>query len=172
MADNGSFCGVKRCTAECFGRTPNTEKTKVLPYMSTSIRQNVTSPVLIVEDEFIIASYLRDALHDIGFSNVDITCDSRQAVKMAAEKKPALLLMDVNLGPGRDGIEVFERIRKHGNPHAIFVTSYTDSSTYRRIKKVAPTAPILSKPVTPHLLESTIAQVFANSISESPGRSR
>ena len=55
------------------------------------------SKIMIVEDESIIAEDLADSLENMGYIVVDIVPSGEEAILMAAEKQPHLILMDVML---------------------------------------------------------------------------
>ena len=65
--------------------------------------------VLIVEDSQYLAESLVDMLEITGYKPI-VAPTGRQAVEMAAEHEPALILLDIRL-PDIDGYEVFRRIR-------------------------------------------------------------
>jgi len=59
--------------------------------------------ILIVEDDQMILKLLRDILHVYGYETVEAT-DGKQGVAIAREKKPDLILMDIQM-PVMDGLE-------------------------------------------------------------------
>ncbi len=113
--------------------------------------------VLVVEDDTLIAWTLQAILEEMGHEVVDLASSGERAVKAAAELKPHLILMDINLGAGITGIEAAERVLKEAQPEIIFVSAYGDPDTKARIDYVAPGAPLLSKPVDVELLERAIS---------------
>ncbi len=70
--------------------------------------------ILIVEDDPDIARFLEMNLRMEGYE-VGIATDGEHALARAAEMRPDLVLLDVLLPPGIDGLEVARRIRR--DPH-------------------------------------------------------
>ncbi len=62
--------------------------------------------VLIIEDETLIRMFVRDLLEEAGFDCVE-AADAAEALGVLEERNgwtPAILVTDLNLGPGLDGI--------------------------------------------------------------------
>jgi CheY-like chemotaxis protein len=78
--------------------------------------------------------------------------------------QPDVVLMDVCLEGGREGIEAARWLREACEVPIIFVTGYTDRNTIERIHEVVPGAPVLSKPVYRDRLADAVAEV-----SKEPG---
>ena len=116
--------------------------------------------IVIIEDEFFVAWNLQTMLEDLGFDLCEIASNAESGVDCAIKQVAELLLVDVNLGRGPDGIEAVRRIRECCEVAAIFITAYTDEGNLSRIRQVAPEAPVLSKPVSSDLLLSTIKRLF------------
>ena len=61
-----------------------------------------------------------------------------EAVEKVLICHPDIILMDIMLGSGIDGIETSERIHEKVDVPIIFITASTDTATLRRAKKTAP----------------------------------
>lgn len=101
---------------------------------------------LIVEDETLFAIGLEADMHELGFDVCDLAANGYQAFEYAMRNKPDVILMDVCLEGGREGIEVARRLNRVCNAPIVFVTGYTDRDTIERIHQQVPGAPILPKP--------------------------
>jgi CheY-like chemotaxis protein len=112
---------------------------------------------LIVDDEFWIAMGLEAEMHTLGFDICDLAADGQQAFLRAMEDQPDVVLMDVNLEGGREGIEAGRWLRQVCDVPIIFITGYTDRDTVERIHKQVPGAPVLQKPVLLNRLADAIA---------------
>jgi DNA-binding response OmpR family regulator len=116
---------------------------------------------LIVEDEYLIAHDLEAAMHDLGFEDCAVAPNSRQAHTLSMSEAPDIVVVDVCLEGGREGIELGRWLRQIFQVPVVFVTSYSDDDTVARIRQCVPGAPILPKPVYPERLADAIAQANA-----------
>ncbi|QQR88054.1 MAG: response regulator [Flavobacteriales bacterium] len=116
--------------------------------------------ILIVEDEPLIAEDLRAHLEELGYE-VCAACDNAlDAMSEIGSRKPDLLLLDINLGDGADGVQLAERVKaKHGVPF-IFVTSHSDKATLERVKPLRP-AGFIIKPFDENDLRTQIELALA-----------
>lgn len=105
------------------------------------------APILIVEDEVMIAWMLQTLLEEAGFDAVVIASDGDSALAEAARLRPALLISDINLGAGIDGVEVATRIAGGAGTPVLFVSAHADNAARVRIAEDVPCAVLLCKPV-------------------------
>jgi two-component system cell cycle response regulator DivK len=85
------------------------------------------STVLIVEDNDKNMKLARDVLQAKGYRTLE-ALTGEEGVKLAKEKKPDLVLMDIQL-PGINGIEAFRQIRGDAATRGIPVIALTASVT-------------------------------------------
>jgi DNA-binding LytR/AlgR family response regulator len=111
--------------------------------------------IFIVEDEPIIADYMEQCLLEDGFEVRGVANSFDQAKKMLLNNPPDLLLLDINLGPGPDGIDLAHFINQQINRPFLFVTSNTDSNTLERVKLTNPAGFIMK----PFRKEDLITQI-------------
>jgi diguanylate cyclase (GGDEF)-like protein/PAS domain S-box-containing protein len=111
--------------------------------------------VLIVEDEKIIAIDLQRRLERFGYAVVGIAGEGEEAVSMALELEPDIILMDIMLAGTMDGVEAARTIKSKKDIPFIFLTAYTDEKTIERAKEVQPYGYIL-KPFKERELYTTI----------------
>ena len=78
--------------------------------------------VLAVDDDPQALRYVRDALSKSGYTPV-VTGDPEEALRLVAEEKPDLVLLDLVL-PGTDGIELMKDILRAGDVPVIFLSAY------------------------------------------------
>lgn len=116
--------------------------------------------ILIVEDEAITAMLLQRQLSQMGYGKPIIVATGEEAVRVAAQSKPAVVLMDINLAGEIDGIEAASRIGKEYDVPIAFVTGYADSDIRRRAEALSPVAYLL-KPASPADLVNVIAPYVA-----------
>lgn len=86
--------------------------------------------LLVVDDEEALVDLLGDALRFAGYE-VHVARSGFDALKVAADVQPDLVVLDVNL-PDLDGFEVCHRLRRDGSESpVIFLTARDDPSDLR-----------------------------------------
>ena len=113
-------------------------------------------PVLVIEDEAMIAWMLESLLEDMGFEAIALASNAAEAAAAAARRTPELVISDINLGPGADGIEAVGAICQTCTPSVVFVSAYVDESARSRISDRVADARILSKPLSGDGLSAVI----------------
>jgi len=99
--------------------------------------------ILIVDDEVIIATQLEERLSSKGYHVVGIANCGEEAVGLAGQLQPDLILMDVVM-PGRlDGIAAAEEIHRRMGIPVIFVTAFANAEFVERAKLTEPFGYIL-----------------------------
>ena len=83
--------------------------------------------VLIVEDNDKNMKLARDVLQAKGYQTLEAV-SGEEGVRLATEKKPDLVLMDIQL-PGINGIEAFKQIRADPRTRDIPIVALTASVT-------------------------------------------
>lgn len=116
--------------------------------------------VLIVEDEPLIALDLQEAMLALGFYVCGVARTQEGACSLANSEHPDIVLMDVSLDGGREGIEAARSIREVYGAEVIFVTSSTDRHTLDQIHQQVPGAPVLPKPVNHQRLAEAVGAVL------------
>ncbi|MBN8504771.1 MAG: EAL domain-containing protein [Burkholderiales bacterium] len=111
--------------------------------------------VLLVEDERIVALDLKMSLEDMGYVVTGMGASEDEAVRMAIDHQPDMVLMDINLGAGGDGINAAQRIMTDLDIPVVYLTAYDTQETIDRANAVAPYG-YLIKPVEMGDLHATI----------------
>lgn len=99
--------------------------------------------VLVVEDEQIVALELQDSLVRAGYDVPIVVASGEEALDVAEELRPDLVMMDIKLQGQMDGITAAEILRKRGDVPVIFLTAFADQDTLERAKQTAPYGYIL-----------------------------
>ena len=84
--------------------------------------------ILIVEDEAIIAQDIRGTLTKLGYEVVGATDEGQEAIRLAAELKPDLVLMDVRLKGPINGLEAGRLIEESVGSVVTYLTASPDGS--------------------------------------------
>jgi CheY-like chemotaxis protein len=114
--------------------------------------------ILIVEDEFFIALDTEEQAKSLGHTVIGIAVSADEAIRMAGEQKPDIVLMDIRLSGPTDGITAALDIRSRYGIPSIFVTANTDPSTLLRAKAIEPLG-VLEKPLTKERLRVQLALI-------------
>lgn len=116
--------------------------------------------ILIVEDEAIVAFDFQQRLKRLGYAIAGLAQDGREAIEMVRASKPDLVLMDINLGGGMNGIEAAMAIRQTQDLPIIYVTANSDDDTVKRAVRSGPFGYVL-KPFEDRELETAIRMGLA-----------
>lgn len=122
-----------------------------------------TLKIGIVEDELLIAEKIKMILTEIGYSVCDPVSNFDDALTMIETEKPDLLLLDINLGKEKDGLDIAQLINDRYFLPFIFLTANSDMVTIERAKEVKPYA-YLVKPFTKEELFAAI-EIAANNFN-------
>ncbi|MCC9000932.1 MAG: response regulator, partial [Candidatus Contendobacter sp.] len=99
--------------------------------------------ILIVEDEFILASDLALRLRDMGYAVVGVAATGADAVALADRQHPNLVLMDIHLQGPLDGVAAALEIRQRRRLPVVFLAAYADDDTLQHAKLAEPFGYIL-----------------------------
>ncbi|MBR0938967.1 response regulator [Bradyrhizobium jicamae] len=114
--------------------------------------------ILIVEDEFFIALDVEEQAKSLGHTVVGKAVTADEAVRMAGERQPDVVLMDIHLAGATDGIAAALAIRSKHGIESVFVTANTDPHTLMRAKAIKPLG-VLEKPINLERLRAQLARV-------------
>lgn len=78
--------------------------------------EKATETLMIVEDEALVATLLRDQLQEAGYKVLDLTDRHAKALEVAKAEKPDLALVNIRLAGRDDGIELSEHLKALGIP--------------------------------------------------------
>ncbi len=110
--------------------------------------------ILVVEDEQIVAMDLEATLTFMGYQ-VTVSHTGMDAIAQVRRQPPNLVLMDIRLQGGIDGVAAAEQIRAESDLPIVFLTAYADEDTWQRVRTVTPYG-YLVKPFDDRTLQTTI----------------
>ncbi|MGA7628374.1 PAS domain S-box protein [Methanoregula sp.] len=99
--------------------------------------------ILIVEDERIVAEDLRLTLIQLGYDIAGSTGTGEDAVRLARETNPDLVLMDIFLAGEMNGLTATEEIRKFSKVPVVYLTAFADAAIMEKAKVTQPYGYIL-----------------------------
>lgn len=111
--------------------------------------------VLIVEDEALVATGLEMDLEDAGVDVVGWATHRAEALSLAAERRPTLALVDIQLRGGEDGVALAAELHATHKVEIVFLTAQTDPVTRGRAQAV-PHRAYLRKPYDVEQLVGTV----------------
>lgn len=93
----------------------------------------LTTRVVIAEDEALIRLDLKEMLEEEGYSVVGEAGDGEQAVELAREHKPDLVILDVKM-PKLDGISAAEKIAEERIAPVLMLTAFSQRDLVERAR--------------------------------------
>jgi DNA-binding NarL/FixJ family response regulator len=112
-----------------------------------AIAMALNREILVVEDEFLIAQGLCLQIEDMGLAVCGTAASADEAVALAQEFRPALVLMDMRLQGDKDGVDAALEIHYRVGSRVIFITGSREPATMARIQTDHPSA-VLFKPIS------------------------
>lgn len=113
---------------------------------------------MIVEDELIVADDLEWQLAQIGYESVGIAASGEEALALAEQKRPDIVLMDIQLQGEMSGTEAAQLIQRRTGAAIIFVTAFA-AVFVRDPAQMQPPGICLSKPFSTIQLRSALQAV-------------
>ena len=91
--------------------------------------------ILLVEDEAFIRVVEMESLKDAGYEVIAVP-SGENAVEVVRTGSPVdVILMDINLGKGMDGIDAAQEILKDHDIPVIFLSNYTEKEIVERRRR-------------------------------------
>jgi CheY-like chemotaxis protein len=122
-----------------------------------AIDRDLTSRILIVEDEMIIALDLENLVSELGHTVVGIATTRQEAVKLAKEHEPDLVLCDIQLADGSSGVDAASDILGEMSIPVIFITAFPECLLTG--ERLEPTY-LIAKPFLRDTVKATIGQAL------------
>jgi CheY-like chemotaxis protein len=88
--------------------------------------------ILIVEDQPITAMDIKQTITNLGYEVVGIAKSYENAIRKFEENIPDLVIMDICLNEGIDGIDTVKQLYKIKKIPVIYLTAFTDDLQQRR----------------------------------------
>jgi CheY-like chemotaxis protein len=115
--------------------------------------------VLLVEDEPAIALEFRDALKDLGYRVLDPAVTGEEAIRVAEQERPDIVVMDVSLAGELSGTQAAQIIHGRFAIPVVYLTGYANRATMEEIR-VAGGGGVLQKPVRMSDLHAAIQRAM------------
>jgi CheY-like chemotaxis protein/DNA-directed RNA polymerase specialized sigma24 family protein len=105
----------------------STALSRLIEAAGDEISAQVSTSVLIIEDEPIIAMDLQHLVTDLGHIVAGNARTRAEAVEMARTSKPGLVLADIHLADGSSGLDAIHDILQSFEIPVIFITAYPEA---------------------------------------------
>lgn len=130
-----------------------------------SIEAQTRTGVLIIEDEPIIAMDIESIVLDLGHEVTGIAATHSEALNLVQQKRPGLILADIQLADDSSGIDAVRDILQEADVPVIFITAFPERLLTG--ERPEPTF-LITKPFHPTTVRAAISQAlfFAESVAE------
>jgi CheY-like chemotaxis protein len=129
----------------------------LLAEASATISNQVTTDVMIIEDEPIIALDIEDIVQSLGHSVTGIARTETEALALVAQKRPGLILADIQLADGSSGMDAVTKILGQMDVPVIFITAFPERLLTG--ERPEPTF-MITKPFMPDMVKAVISQAL------------
>jgi DNA-binding NarL/FixJ family response regulator len=111
--------------------------------------------VMLVEDEVIVAWDIAETVKRLGYEIIGMADTAEQAIRLAEQLAPDVILMDIRLNGALDGIEAARQIRERTGRGVIYLTAHADLATMERAAATEPLGYVF-KPFSQEVLRSAL----------------
>jgi len=118
---------------------------------------DMATEILIIEDEPLIAMDLEALVEGLGHNVTGIARTRTEAVKLAADKRPGLILADIQLADGSSGLDAVNDLLRSFEVPVIFITAYPER--FLTGERPEP-AFLISKPFQPAMVSAVASQAL------------
>jgi CheY-like chemotaxis protein len=117
----------------------------------------IATDVLIIEDETFIAMDLESLVRNLGHNVIGVARTHADAVALAKNKKPGLILADIQLADGSSGLDAVNELLKTFEVPVVFITAYPER--FLTGERPEP-AFLISKPFQPAMVSAVASQAL------------
>lgn len=115
--------------------------------------------IMLVEDEKVVAADIQECVKGLGYEVVGAAATGTEALRLAVQAEPDLVLMDIKLKGAVDGIDVAGALYHQLHIPVIYLTAHADAEILERAKQTAPSGYVL-KPFDDRTLRTAIEIAF------------
>jgi DNA-directed RNA polymerase specialized sigma24 family protein len=117
----------------------------------------IATDVLIIEDETFIAMDLESLVKNLGHNVIGVARTHSDAVALAKNKKPGLILADIQLADGSSGLDAVNELLRIFEVPVVFITAYPER--FLTGERPEP-AFLISKPFQPAMVSAVASQAL------------
>lgn len=126
----------------------------------------LAQPVLVIEDETLIAWMLESLLEELGFAAIETAASVAEATAAASAIEPRLVISDINLGEGGNALDAVSQLCRGMPPRVLFVTAHADEAALARIAATVPHYEVLAKPVDSGAFRAALLRLIAGPMQQ------
>ena len=136
---------------------PGFEVERMIDAARAQLERELRGSVMIIEDESVIAMHLQKIARSLGNTVAGVARTHREAVALAHETRPDLILADISLADGSSGIEAVKDILGEFSVPVIFITAFPQRLLTG--ERPEPTY-LITKPFEPETVTATMWQAL------------
>jgi DNA-directed RNA polymerase specialized sigma24 family protein len=134
-----------------------TELRNMLDEAGQELAGEIATDVLIIEDEPLIAMDIEGLVERLGHNVLGVARTHKEAIKLASNKRPGLILADIQLADGSSGLDAVNELLKSFETPVIFITAYPER--FLTGERPEP-AFLIPKPYQPATVSAVISQAL------------
>jgi DNA-directed RNA polymerase specialized sigma24 family protein/CheY-like chemotaxis protein len=133
------------------------ETRKLADTAGREMAAEIATDVLIIEDETFIAMDLESLVKNLGHNVIGVARTHSDAVALAKNKKPGLILADIQLADGSSGLDAVNELLRIFEVPVVFITAYPER--FLTGERPEP-AFLISKPFQPAMVSAVASQAL------------
>jgi CheY-like chemotaxis protein len=134
-----------------------TELRQLIDECGKELASQIATNIMIIEDEALIAMDLQSLVENLGHDVQGVARTRKEAVTLAKQQKPGLILADIQLADGSSGIDAVNDLLNTFEVPVIFITAYPE----RLLTGIRPEPTFLiTKPYQPAMVSAVISQAL------------
>jgi CheY-like chemotaxis protein len=115
--------------------------------------------IMLVEDEKVVAADIQECVKGLGYEVVGAVATGTEALRLAVDAMPDLVLMDIKLKGVLDGIDVAGALYDRLKIPVVYLTAHADAEILGRARQTMPAGYVL-KPFDDRTLRTAIELAF------------
>ena len=124
---------------------------------SSDIGRQVSTEIMIIEDEPLIAMDIEQMVESLGHKVTGIARTHKEAIALFEEERPGMVLADIQLADGSSGIDAVNDILARVSVPVIFITAFPERLLTG--ERPEPTF-LVTKPFNPDMVKALISQAL------------
>ncbi|WP_152046092.1 response regulator [Aureimonas psammosilenae] len=133
------------------------EFSRLIDEASSDIGRQVSTEIMIIEDEPLIAMDIEQMVESLGHKVTGIARTHKEAIALFEQERPGMVLADIQLADGSSGIDAVNDILARVSVPVIFITAFPERLLTG--ERPEPTF-LVTKPFNPDMVKALISQAL------------